>query len=208
MLGSGLWRTLLLRLPVADPLVSGLTECSMLWCGLWFWFTWHVEWSVNLCSRLVVSFSILLSDWFFFLASDWLNGRKWRLLIGLISWLLIGSRWNTSQSFYHPLISKKKQKLLTLREAHDFTRCVTRSLVLCVCFVDRCLSFVLFLLAIVLSVLQYTDSDYPFDYLQTLPHTRCLVGSVLLIYLVFLLYGVPNVGSVSWLSFLVFITFL
>ena len=44
---------------------------------------------------------------------------------------------------------------------------VTRSLVLCVCFVDRCRSlFVLlcfFLLAIVLSVrLQYTDSDCPF----------------------------------------------
>jgi hypothetical protein len=40
---------------------------------------------------------------------------------------------------------------------------VTRSLVLYVCFVDRCLSFVLFLLAIVLSVLlRYTDSDYPF----------------------------------------------
>jgi hypothetical protein len=76
-------------------------------------------------------------------------------------------------------------------------------------FVDRCLSFVLFLLAIVLSILlQYTDSDYPFDYLQTLLHTRCLVGSLLLIYLVFLLCGVPNVGSVSWLPFLVFIPFL
>ena len=59
-------------------------------------------------------------------------------------------------------------------------------------------SFVLFLLAIVLSVLlQYTDSDYPFDYLQTLLHTRCLVGYVLLIYLVFLLCDVPDVGSVS-----------
>jgi hypothetical protein len=92
----------------------------------------------------------------------------------------------------------KKQKLLTLRESHVFTRCVTRSLVLCVCFVDSCLSFVLFLLAIVLHVLlQYTDSDNPFDYLQTLLHTRCLVGPVLLIYLVFLLCGVPNVGSVS-----------
>jgi hypothetical protein len=35
---------------------------------------------------------------------------------------------------------------------------VTRSLVLCVCFVDRCLS----ILAIVLCVLfRYTDSDYP-----------------------------------------------
>ena len=41
---------------------------------------------------------------------------------------------------------------------------VTRSLVLCVCFVDRCLSFcTFFLLAIVLYVfLQFTDSDYPF----------------------------------------------
>ena len=74
-------------------------------CVFWFWFTWHVEWSVSLCSRLVVSFCILLSDWFFFLGSDWLIGRKWRLLIGQISWLLIGWRWNTSQSFYHPIIS-------------------------------------------------------------------------------------------------------
>jgi hypothetical protein len=34
--------------------------------------------------------------------------------------------------------------------------CVTRSFVLCVCFVDRCLSFCPFLLAIVLSVLRFT----------------------------------------------------
>jgi hypothetical protein len=61
----------------------------------------------------------------------------------------------------------------------------------------------LFLLVIVLSVLlQYTDYDYPLDYLQTLLHTKCLVGFVLLIYLVFLLCGVANVGSVSWLSIL------
>jgi hypothetical protein len=40
-------------------------------------------------SQLVVSFCILLSDWFFFLASDWLIGWKWRLLIGHISWVLI-----------------------------------------------------------------------------------------------------------------------
>ena len=40
---------------------------------------------------------------------------------------------------------------------------VTRCLVFCVCFVDRCLAFGLFLLAIVLSVLlPFTDSDYPF----------------------------------------------
>jgi hypothetical protein len=47
------------------------------------------EWNVSLCSRLVVSFCILLSGWFFFLASEWLIGRKWRLLIDQISWLLI-----------------------------------------------------------------------------------------------------------------------
>ena len=39
---------------------------------------------------------------------------------------------------------------------------VTRFVVLCVWFVDRCLSFCFFLLAIVLSVLlRITDSDYP-----------------------------------------------
>ena len=34
ILGFDLWRTLLLRLPVPDPLGSGWTECSMLWSGL------------------------------------------------------------------------------------------------------------------------------------------------------------------------------
>jgi hypothetical protein len=38
---------------------------------------------------------------------------------------------------------------------------VTRSLALCICFVDRCLTF--FLLVIVLSVFhRFTHSDYPF----------------------------------------------
>jgi hypothetical protein len=39
---------------------------------------------------------------------------------------------------------------------------VTRLLVLCVCFVDCCLFFCPFLLAIVLFVLRFTHSDYPF----------------------------------------------
>ena len=40
---------------------------------------------------------------------------------------------------------------------------VTRSLVLCVCFVDRCLSLCSIFFWPVLSVLlRYTDSDYPF----------------------------------------------
>jgi hypothetical protein len=49
--------------------------------------------------------------------------------------------------------------------------CVTRSLVLCVCFVDHCLSF----FAIVLSVLRFTDSYYPFRlwYLETLLKKSC-----------------------------------
>ena len=60
-----------------------------------------------------------------------------------------------------------EQELLTLPENLSSPPvfsgvCVTRSLVLCVCIVDR--SFVLFILAIVLSVLlRFTDSDYPFD---------------------------------------------
>jgi hypothetical protein len=40
--------------------------------------------------------------------------------------------------------------------------CVTQSLVLCVCFVDHCLSY----FAIVLSVLRFTDSYYPFCFLK------------------------------------------
>ena len=45
---------------------------------------------------------------------------------------------------------------------------VTRFLVLCVCFVDRFCSFVLFPLAIVLSVLRFKDSDYSFGILWPL----------------------------------------
>jgi hypothetical protein len=60
------------------------------------------------------------------------------------------------------------QKLLTLPEHMSSPPVfsgvrVTRSLVLCVCFVDRCLSFCTFFLAIVSSVLlRLTDSDYHF----------------------------------------------
>ena len=48
--------------------------------------------------------------------------------------------------------------------------CVTRSLVLCVCLVDRCFSFsTFFLLIIVLSVLlRYRDYDYPFGIFKLL----------------------------------------
>ena len=67
--------------------------------------------------------------------------------------------------------------------AHEFTPVfsgvrVTRSLVLYVCFVDHCLSIrhfsighcVVCLLAIVLSVLRFTDSDYPFSIFKLLLH--------------------------------------
>jgi hypothetical protein len=60
-----------------------------------------------------------------------------------------------------------EQELLTLPENLSSPPafsgiCVTPSLVLYICFVDRCLSFCTFFLAIVLSVLQFTDSDCPF----------------------------------------------
>ena len=48
---------------------------------------------------------------------------------------------------------------------------VNRSLVLYVCFVDRCLSFCTFSLVIVLSVLlRYTDSDCPFGIFKLFLH--------------------------------------
>jgi len=56
---------------------------------------------------------------------------------------------------------------------------VTRSLVLCVCSVDHC-PFVLFLLAIVLSVLlRFTDSDYPFGIFKLFCIYICKKVSVL-----------------------------
>ena len=68
---------------------------------------------------------------------------------------------------YCPLTVKTvEQELLILPEQMSSPSVfsgvrVTRSLVLYVCFVDRCLSF--FFLAIMLSVpLRYTDSDYHF----------------------------------------------
>jgi hypothetical protein len=70
--------------------------------------------------------------------------------------------------FWHELLTLcplVEQELLTLPKnmsSHPVLSGVrvTRSLVLCVCFVDRCLSFCTFFLAIVLSVLlRYTDSD-------------------------------------------------
>ena len=81
---------------------------------------------------------------------------------------------NTSRSFPHSwlitrfvcritrLVPLEEQELPTLLEPQVFSRVrVTRSLVLCACFVDRSLFFCTFL-AIVLSVLQFTDSNYPF----------------------------------------------
>jgi hypothetical protein len=82
---------------------------------------------------------------------------------------------NTSRSFPHSRlitgfvtrltrrVSLVEQELLTLPEfTPGFSGVrVTRSLVLYICFVDRCLSFCTFLLANVLSVLlRYTVSDY------------------------------------------------
>ena len=105
MIGSGLWRTLLLRLPVADPLVSGWTECSMLWSGLLIliYVTCRMKCeslqSIG-CFFLYPAFWLVLfpgfwmanrpematSDWSDFLAFDWLTMEH-------------------TQSFYHPIIS-------------------------------------------------------------------------------------------------------
>jgi hypothetical protein len=70
-----------------------------------------------------------------------------------------------------------EQELLTLPEHPSslpvFSGArVTRSVVLCVGFVDRCLPLRLFLLAIVLPViLRFTDSDYPFGIFKIFLHS-------------------------------------
>ena len=97
----------------------------------------------------------------------WLGWTLWNICVtndqGYVPLVVI-----TSWSFSHSCKTLVKQELPTLPEHLSSPPvfsgvCVTRSLVLCVCFIDGCLSFCFFfLLAIVLSVLQFTDSDYHF----------------------------------------------
>ncbi len=67
-----------------------------------------------------------------------------------------------------------KQELPTLPKHMTLPRIfsgvrATQFLVLCVCFVDRCLSFCPLFLAIVLSVpLRFTASDYPYGIFKLL----------------------------------------
>ena len=77
------------------------------------------------------------------------------------SWLITG--FVTRLIWRVPLVEEELETLPEHLSSPPVSSGVTliRSLVLCVCFVEGC--FVLFLLAIVLSVpLRFTDSDYPF----------------------------------------------
>jgi hypothetical protein len=86
---------------------------------------------------------------------------------------------------------------------------VTRSLVLYVCFVDRCLSFCTFHLAIVLSVpLRYTDYDCPFGIFKLflcLLHKGKLVTSIYC--KLFVIGRSRSSVSIIWLRFSRFLTF-
>ena len=102
------------------------------------------------------------------------NINTTKIFIWKYSWLITG--FVTRLTRRVPLV---EQELLTLPEhlsSHPVFSGVrvTRALIFCICFVDRCLSFCLLffwslcclffcLLIIVLSVLlRYTASDYPF----------------------------------------------
>ena len=76
------------------------------------------------------------------------------------------------------------QELLTLSSPSIISGVrVTRSLDLSVCFVDRCLTFGPFSLAIVLSVPhRFTDSGYPFSILKPFLCYPCFVLSTSLEY--------------------------
>ena len=106
--------------------------------------------SIIICSNII---EIKYHRW---IISPVLQGFVPRIL--LVAHLTRLTRW----------VSLVEQELLTLPEHPSsppvFSRVrVTRSLVLYVCFVDRCLSFCTFTFGIVFSVLlRYTDSDCPF----------------------------------------------
>ena len=71
---------------------------------------------------------------------------------------------NTNLTFYTFIQNKTKTQLLTLQEHMSLLLVLARYLLFCLVFYRSL--FVLFLLAIVLSVLQFTDSDYPFGIIK------------------------------------------
>ena len=74
---------------------------------------------------------------------------------------------------------------------------VIRSLVLCVCFVDRCLSFFFWSLHSLSVRLRYTDSDYPFDIFKLFSLVLfCQIGSL------FFCVLCPVTGMLDLASFL------
>ena len=84
-------------------------------------------------------------------------------LLSLLFLLTVDRLWY--HNFHIIKMSLEEQELLTLPEdlssPPDFSGvCVARSLVVCVCFVDRCLTFCTF--SFDHCVLRYTDSDYHF----------------------------------------------
>ena len=105
------------------------------------------------------------------------------LMLGLLLWLVEEltlvidfASVSTISLLSDGTVTLVEQELLTLSEhlnsPPDFSGVrVTRSLGLYVCFVDRCLSFCTFFLAIVLSVLlRYTVSDCPFGIFKLFLH--------------------------------------
>ena len=85
---------------------------------------------------------------------------------------------------------------------------VTQSLVLCVCFVDRCLFVCTFFFWPLFELLRYTDFDYPFGIFKLFYNFRTIVIYYLLLYpvesvliLTSLLSLLPNIstsGLTSW----------
>ena len=86
-----------------------------------------------------------------------------------------------------PRVALVEQELITLPEhLRSLPVCsgvrVTRSFVLCVCFVDRFCPFVPFLSTIVFSVLlRFTDSNYPLWNLQSLLRLRFIDLNTLIV---------------------------
>jgi hypothetical protein len=72
----------------------------------------------------------------------------------------------------------------------------TRSLVLCACFVNRCLSYVLFPLVILFSVLRFTAFDYHFGIFFGLPRlTASDYPLGIFILLIIVLSALPRLTS-------------
>ena len=119
--------------------------------------------------------------------------RHFNKKVGGLSYILLTQASPLKRQYCSTLVSLEDLLLLVLILSNTI-KCVTcsppvfsgdcdyRSLVLCVCFVDRCLFFCTFLVFVLSALLWFTDSDYPIGIFKLFLYVKMVVIHIMLLY--------------------------